>query len=314
MSTEAILAIAVGLVAGVGLVLIARYVPFARKRSFAERISTQLSSADTGSRLLNPGANPITPFGSLERIAGPIIRDGVSRLNRLLPVSATIKIRLNRAGASKSVNDFRAEQIMWSITGLAGAILLVIYLIGQGTGNLVVYILLIAALPTIAFLTRDYALTRQVARRERRMLEEFPALAEMIALAVGAGESATGAVERVCRSADGELVREFENVLVATRSGVPLLAALQNMSNRVQVTPLVRFVDGITVAVERGTPLADVIRAQAQDVRDLAKQELMESAGRKEIGMMVPLVFGVLPLTIIFAAFPGLTLLQIGLN
>ena len=66
------------------------------------------------------------------------------------------------------------------------------------------------------------------------------------------------------------------------------------------------------VAVERGTPLADVLRAQAQDVRDTAKRELMESAGKKEIGMMVPLVFGVLPLTVVFAVFPGLAAISLG--
>jgi len=75
---------------------------------------------------------------------------------------------------------------------------------------------------------------------------------------------------------------------------------------------LVRFVDGMVVAVERGTPLAEVLRAQASDVRDSAKRELMESAGRKEIGMMVPLVFGVLPLTVVFAVYPGVAALNLG--
>ena len=74
------------------------------------------------------------------------------------------------------------------------------------------------------------------------------------------------------------------------------MEALQEFSARTDLGPLVRFVDGIIVAVERGTPLADVLRAQAQDVRDTAKRDLMESAGKKEIAMMVPLVFGVLPL------------------
>ena len=73
-----------------------------------------------------------------------------------------------------------------------------------------------------------------------------------------------------------------------------------------------RFVDGIVVAVERGTPLADVLRAQAQDVRDTAKRDLMEAAGKKEISMMVPLVFGVLPLTVVFAVFPGLAAINMG--
>jgi tight adherence protein C len=55
------------------------------------------------------------------------------------------------------------------------------------------------------------------------------------------------------------------------------------------------------------------MRAQSQDVRDLAKRDLMESAGKKEIAMMIPLVFGVLPLTVLFSIFPGISLLGIGL-
>lgn len=111
----------------------------------------------------------------------------------------------------------------------------------------------------------------------------------------------------------GELSKEFSRVLADTRAGKPLADALQQFSSRTELGPLVRFVDGLIVAVERGTPLADVLRAQAQDVRDTAKRELMESAGRKEIGMMVPLVFGVLPLTVVFAVFPGLAAISLGL-
>ena len=45
----------------------------------------------------------------------------------------------------------------------------------------------------------------------------------------------------------------------------------------------------------------------------VGRRDLMESAGRKEIGMMVPLVFGVLPLTVVFAVFPGLAAISLGL-
>ncbi len=65
--------------------------------------------------------------------------------------------------------------------------------------------------------------------------------------------------------------------------------------------------------MERGTPLAEVMHAQAQDVRELARRDLIETAGKKEIGMLVPLVFGVLPLTVLFAIYPGLSLLEIGI-
>ena len=144
------------------------------------------------------------------------------------------------------------------------------------------------------------------------MMAEFPSLAELMALAVSAGESATGALDRVCRSANGELSKEFAKILAETRAGKPLILALEEFSARTDLAPLVRFVDGIIVAVDRGTPLAEVLRAQAQDVRDSAKRDLMEAAGKKEIAMMVPLVFGILPLTVVFAVFPGIAAINFG--
>jgi tight adherence protein C len=65
-------------------------------------------------------------------------------------------------------------------------------------------------------------------------------------------------------------------------------------------------------ALERGTPLAEVLRAQAHDARGVAKRELMESGGKKEVMMLVPLVFLILPLTIVFAIFPGIFVLRSG--
>ncbi|MDQ1581930.1 MAG: tight adherence protein, partial [Microbacteriaceae bacterium] len=65
-------------------------------------------------------------------------------------------------------------------------------------------------------------------------------------------------------------------------------------------------------ALERGTPLAEVLRAQAQDARDETKRALIELAGKKEVAMLVPLVFLILPVTVLFAIFPGIFVLQAG--
>lgn len=62
-----------------------------------------------------------------------------------------------------------------------------------------------------------------------------------------------------------------------------------------------------------GTPLADVLRAQAQDVRESGRRALMEAGGKKEVAMLVPVVFLILPITVVFAVFPSLATLQIGL-
>lgn len=301
----------VGICLGSGLWLMFVRLPIMRQHSFADRIAPQLKSVNVGSRLL--ASQAVTPFGPLERIARPIARDAVTWLNRFSPASSVLARRLEQAGRSQSVLDFRAEQVMCGSVGFAASTIAILTLAASGNFNPMLAVLVIVGSAAGGYLLRDYLLGLEIRKRESRMLAEFPSLAELMALAVSAGESATGALERICRTGQGELAREFDRVLAETRAGTPLMQSLQNFSTRTKLAPLVRFVDGISVAIERGTPLAEVLRAQAQDVRDLSKRELMESAGRKEIAMMVPLVFGVLPLTVLFAVYPGIALINLGL-
>ncbi|WP_200896338.1 type II secretion system F family protein [Pseudarthrobacter chlorophenolicus] len=301
-----------GAVLGIGLWLVIFRSPLMRATTLTQRIEPQLKSQNLESRLLS-GEHALTPFGPLERILRPLIRDGISAVGKMSPAPGATARRLAQAGISKSVIDFRAEQVMWAAAGFALTSAIVAVGAAAGRFNALLAAVAIIGSGITGFVVRDYWLGVQVRRREERMMAEFPSLAELMALAVGAGESATGALDRVCRSAKGELSKEFSTILAETRAGKPLVNALQEFSARTDLAPLVRFVDGIVVAVERGTPLADVLRAQAQDVRDTAKRDLLEAAGKKEIAMMVPLVFGVLPLTVIFAVFPGIAAISLGL-
>ncbi|WP_458781632.1 type II secretion system F family protein [Arthrobacter sp. D3-16] len=297
---------------GIGLWLVIFRSPFMRAVTLSQRIEPQLKSQNLESRLLRAGEHNPTPFGPLGRILQPILQDGLAALARLNPASKATARRLAQAGIDKSPVDFRAEQLLWAAAGFAASIVFIVLGAASGRFNPIFAAVAVVGSAIGGFMLRDYWLGEQIRRRESKMMAEFPSLAELMALAVSAGESATGALDRVCRSARGELTKEFAKVLTETRAGKPLIQALQEFSARTDLPPLVRFVDGIVVAVERGTPLADVLRAQAQDVRDMAKRDLMEAAGKKEIAMMVPLVFGVLPLTVVFAVFPGIAAINLG--
>ncbi|HEV7168913.1 MAG TPA: type II secretion system F family protein [Micrococcaceae bacterium] len=312
MSGQTGLALGAGLLLGAGLWLVLVRLPFMRRPSFADRIEPQLRSVASQSGLLRDADGPVTLFGPLERILRAVLKDAVGWLGRYNLGTAALTVRLQQAGRNQSALEFRAGQLLWAAGGFLLAVVAVVLSAAAGRFSLAISLISVVGLALAAFLFQDYLLSARIKRREARMLAEFPGLAELMALAVSAGENATGALERVCRSSNGELAREFGAVLAQTRSGIPLVEALTQFSHRTRLAPLIRFVDGIVVAVQRGTPLADVLRAQAQDVRDMAKRELMESAGRKEVGMMVPLVFGILPLTVIFAVFPGLAMLRLG--
>jgi tight adherence protein C len=144
------------------------------------------------------------------------------------------------------------------------------------------------------------------------MTEELPELLEFLALSLAAGEGIGNSLLRVSRVAGGELAAEFRDVVSRTSMGEPLGDALRALAEDLDLPPLRRFVDQLTGALERGSPLADVLRAQAQDARDEHKRRLLELAGRKEVAMLVPLVFLILPMTVIFAIWPGLLVLQLG--
>jgi tight adherence protein C len=113
------------------------------------------------------------------------------------------------------------------------------------------------------------------------------------------------ALDRVVRRSGGELSTELARVLAEVRTGQPVGAAFDALAARTGVPLVARFAAVVAVAVERGTPLADVLHAQAADVREAGRRELIEIAARKEILMMVPVVFLVLPVTVLFAFYPG---------
>ncbi|MCW2572739.1 MAG: Type secretion system domain protein [Frankiales bacterium] len=306
-----LLAMAVGALAGGGLWLVATGTPMTRRPTLDARLAPYLRDAPRPSRLLVQ-ADTLTPFPTLERLLRPVLGDLMKVVDRWIGGVVGVRRRLDQLGTEVTLEQFRAEQVIWGAFGLAVALgLVVLIVIGGGTTNPLLLLLSAVFFTVGGVLGRDRYLTRQVARREERMLAEFPTIAELLALAITAGEGAVGALERVTRISSGELTRELGRALSEARAGASLVQALEGVARRTSLGPLARFVDGVAVAVERGTPLADVMRAQAVDVREAGKRALLESAGRREIGMMVPVVFFVLPVTVVFALFPGFYGLQL---
>ncbi|ORC18848.1 type II secretion system protein F [Rothia nasimurium] len=306
-------ALLLSLTLSAGIWLITTSLMTQRTQSFANRIAPQLRAAEF-KRQAGDATYTTLPeglYGALLAVVEPWSDKLFKTWGASSFDSTALNRRLEQLGGSLSSGEYRIQQLLWSIAGLGLAVVFVALGAAQGKISIVSGILLMSLGGFIGFLGRDYWLTHEIKKREKAMLAEFPALAELMALSVTAGESAVGALERVVRSSRGELSKEFRSILSMTRSGEPLVSALQSFSQRTSVAALSRFVDGLVVAIERGTPLADVLRAQAQDVRDNAKRELMETAGKKEIGMMAPVVFLILPLTVLFAMFPGISLLNL---
>jgi tight adherence protein C len=282
--------------------------PANRRPGLEARLAPYLRDAARPSRLLAIRRDTSGP--GLLLVLRPVFNDLGRGVERFLGGATSVRQRMQRAGLRPDVESFRAEQVVWGVGGgVVGLVLATLMWLRNG-GSVIPLVLLVFCAVGVGIVVRDQMLTRSANKRERQMLAEFPTVAELLALAVGAGEGATGALERVCRLSQGELAGELRQCLADARAGANLPAALQGLADRTGLASLTRFVDGIVVAVERGTPLADVLRSQAQDVREAGRRAVMEEGGKREIAMMVPVVFLVLPVTVLFAIYPGAAFLK----
>ena len=247
----------------------------------------------------------VQPRSAFVALLAPSLQSAATTLERVLGGAASVRRRLERANLQITVHDFRIEQVMWGLTSFAGAAAVSLVVALRSPDRTVPLLILCGVGFVLGVLLRENRLTAQVTSRERRMLAEFPTVAELLALSVAAGEGAVSALDRVVTRCQGEMAAELARVLADIRTGTPVSRALDDMAKRAGLPVVARFAEGMAVAVDRGTPLADVLHAQAPDVREAGRRALIESGARKEVLMMVPVVFLVLPVTVLFAFWPG---------
>ena len=137
---------------------------------------------------------------------------------------------------------------------------------------------------------------------------------EFLSLCLAAGEGLRDALRRVGDVGSGELTAELRGAVLASGTGSSLPDALLAVAKALDVPALSRAIEHLVAAMDRGAPLAHVLQDQAVDAREDAKRALIEAAGRKEILMLLPLVFLILPLSVLFAVFPGIVMLRLGLG
>ena len=258
------------------------------------------------SRTATPGRQP-----AIVAVFGPVLRSVADAIDRVLGGAASVRRRLERAGLSMTVHDFRVEQAVWGLVAFSVTALASLLIALRGPGRAVPLMVLCLVAFVVGALCRENRLTAQVKERERRMLAEFPTIAELLALAVAAGEGPVSALDRVVTRARGELSVELAGELAQVRTGTPVTRALDDLAARAGLPEVARFAEAVAVALERGTPLTDVMHAQAADVREAGRRALIETGARKEVLMMVPVVFLVLPVTVLFAFWPGLVGLRL---
>lgn len=266
----------IGLLASTGALLLVSGWLRTRRPALDQRVTPYL-------RDVHPHAPAVAPTGVVGAVFGPSVRRAGEAIGDIFGGSASVSRRLVRLGSSMSVDDFRIRQVIWGATGLAVGVVVSMVLWSTRGAAVPALLVVCAASLVVGVLWCDSRLSAQVRAREGQLKTEFPVVADLLALAVAAGESPVAGLERVMRVCSGHLSHELGKVLADIRTGTPMSAAFDGLAARTGVGSIARFAEGLAIAVERGTPLVDVLHAQAADVREAGRRELMEVGGRKEV-------------------------------
>ncbi len=220
-----------------------------------------------------------------------------------------IRVRLEELGRSteRDYENFRIYQmtLISSSTGL----LFILYIFGIFTFS-VALAGFCSIIPAVIFST-ERGLTKRVIQRREIIESEFPSLIELLTLAIGAGQSPSVAVKRISGRARGLLASEFLQITREIEKGKSFTSALDSLSRKAK-SPLVRrFADSMAIAISRGTPLVETLTHSVREARSAERIKMLNISAKAEISMMIPVVFLILPISILFAMYPSMASLDL---
>jgi tight adherence protein C len=152
----------------------------------------------------------------------------------------------------------------------------------------------------------DYALQKYIETRQTKIRRSLADVVDLLAVSVEAGVGFDGAMQKVTQKLSGPLPEEMGRVLEQVRLGKSRGESLKEMARRTQVGDLVSFVAAIHQAEVLGVSIAQVLRVQAQTVRERRSQRAREMAAKLPVKLLFPLVFFIFPALFVVILGPGI--------
>lgn len=211
-----------------------------------------------------------------------------------------------------------------SVAALALAGVAVLLWLGAGVGDLLVsgvggipgpagalLALVLQAGPIIVFVSLAVApwLVVRAARRARvaAIEQDLPVSLELLATLGEAGFGFDAALHRLLASqpAGQPLVGELRLYQRDALAGMPRSEALRRMADRIDIPAMTVLATALIQSEQMGSSLAGVLRAQAEDLRNMRRERALAQAESLEVKLVFPLVICFLPGLFVAAAGPA---------
>jgi len=216
-------------------------------------------------------------------------------LGRFTPEKIVIDLehKLAIAGNPRNMHagEFYAIRFLAFIAGIVAA-----FLLNRDLKNINLRMLGVGALIILlCYVYPSIWLNGRVKARQDEIQRGLPDALDMLSVCASAGLAFDQSLLKISGYWDTELGHEIKRVTKEMEMGISRATALRNMSNRLDVDDLSRFVAIIIQAEKVGMSYADVLHSQAMQMRIQRQFRAKEIANKLPGKMLLPIVFFIFP-------------------
>jgi Flp pilus assembly protein TadB len=142
--------------------------------------------------------------------------------------------------------------------------------------------------------------------KESEINEELVNILQMLSIMISAGESPMMALRYISQRSVGYIPRLIAQSFSKYESGRNLAQTLEQIAIATGSSQVRRLTNSIQIAIQRGTPILDVLNNQVQSLNKQINLALLKKSGKSEIALLIPVVFLILPVSISFAIWPSI--------
>jgi tight adherence protein C len=241
-------------------------------------------------------------------VVAPIVRSLAAALSGVVDAASDDELaaRLARSGVfghvppGDRVAVYRRRQLGSFIVGLAVGLA-----VGWALGLTPAGVVAVGVLGAVVGATRQRGrLEKATERRREQMRLEVYTVDQLLALRIRAGSGVLAAVSDIVARGTGEVVAELQAALVAVRAGSRPADAFARIAEATAEPHCARMYAALASAEERGSDLAVVLLALADDVRRARRELLRRRAVRRRAAMLVPIIALMAPVMLLFIIAP----------
>lgn len=151
----------------------------------------------------------------------------------------------------------------------------------------------------------------KLAQGDLRLKLDSSGFLDLVGLAVNCGFSLRTGISQAVSWSSPEVIQIWSPLTTDSEANNSLSLHLGKISEVNRENTMGRISRTLLIALERGTPVSHTLKSLSAEIRSETRRELLEIAARKEVAMMVPVVFGILPSVTAIALYPAFVSLSI---